>query len=163
MSMNVTVAEQDKLKRKLQVEVPLAEVQTTYEEVYQKLRSNIRVKGFRPGKYPRLLAEKRFQSVMAGEAMQTLVPRYFQEAVTELSLKPATEPQFDNLEIDKTKPFRFDVAFAVVPEFQALAPAAFKLKEQAVQVRTKDVEARIEELRNARGSLAGQCSEPARC
>jgi len=48
MPINVTVAEQDKLKRKLSVEVPLDEVQSVYEEVYQRLRANVRVNGFRP-------------------------------------------------------------------------------------------------------------------
>jgi trigger factor len=154
MPMNVTVAEEDKLKRKLSVEVPLDEVQTVYEEVYQRLRTNVRVNGFRPGKFPRQLAEKRFQSVMAGEAMQTLVPKYFDQAVSELKLQPATEPQFDNLEIDKAKPFRFDVAFEVVPTFKLVPPASFKLKEQKAKVGPKEVDARIEELRNARGNLA---------
>lgn len=153
MSMNVTVAEQDGLKRKLQVEVPLDEVRSAYDEVYHRLRANIRVAGFRPGKYPRHLAEKRFQSVMAGEAMQTLVPKYFDQALNELELKPATEPQFDNLEIDKAKPFRFDVAFEVVPSFDLLAPGDFKLKEQKPKVSAKDIDARLEEMRTARASL----------
>jgi trigger factor len=153
MSMNVTVAEQDGLKRKLQVEVPLDEVRTTYDEVYHRLRTNIRVAGFRPGKYPRHLAEKRFQSVMAGEAMQTLVPKYFDQALSELSLKPATEPHFDNLEIDKAKPFRFEVAFEIVPSFDLLAPGDFKLKEQKAKVTAKDVDARIEVMRMARAAL----------
>jgi|GEM_PF-106276 len=161
MSMNVTVAEQDKLKRKLSVEVPLSEVQSTYEEVYQKLRSNIRVKGFRPGKFPRHLAEKRFQAAMSGEAMQSLVPKYFEQAVTELSLRPATEPKFENLDIDKARPFRFEVEFEVVPDFKLLPPSAFTLKEQKSKVTAKDVEARIEEMRSARATLAAKDDEPA--
>jgi trigger factor len=161
MALNVTVAEQERLKRKLTVEVPLDEVQSTYEEVYHRLRTNIRVDGFRPGKYPRHLAEKRFQSVMAGEAMQTLVPKYFQQAVSELSMTPATEPHFDKLDIDKARPFRFEVEFEVVPDFKLLQPSAFTLKEQKPKVTPKDVEARIEELRASRATLADKGERPA--
>jgi trigger factor len=161
MPLNVTVAQEDGLKRKLTVEVPLSEVQSTYEEVYHRLRSNIRVNGFRPGHFPRHLAEKRFQSVMAGEAMQTLVPKYFEQAVTELSLRPATEPHFDNLDIDKERPFRFDVEFEVVPAFEVLPAAEFGLTEQKAAVTDKDVDARIEELRAARAGLEDKGAEPA--
>ncbi len=151
--VNVTVAEQDGLKRKLTVEVPLSEVESTYNEVYGRLRSNIRVPGFRPGKYPRALAEKRFKELMAGEAMQTLVPKYFDQALSELELRPATEPKFENLDIDKNKPFSFDVAFEVVPEFELQGPEAYALEPKTPKVAAKDVDARIEELRKARAGL----------
>jgi trigger factor len=160
-ALNVTVAEQDKLKRKLTVEVPLDEVSVTYERVYARLRSNIRVDGFRPGRFPRHLAEKRFKDAMAGEALQTLVPRYFEQALSELKLRPATEPHFDNLDIDKARPLKFEVEFEVVPEFKLLAPSAFRLKEEKAQVGPEEVDARIEELRGARASLEDKGEQPA--
>ncbi|MDH5753279.1 MAG: trigger factor family protein, partial [Deltaproteobacteria bacterium] len=60
--INITIEEQEKLKRKLAVEVPLSEVQSAYEQVFSQLRNNIRINGFRPGKFPRALAEKRFNA-----------------------------------------------------------------------------------------------------
>ena len=151
--MQVTVAEQDKLKRKLAVEVPLSEVVSAYEEVYARLRANIRIDGFRPGRYPRHLAEKRFQSVMAGEAMQTLVPKYFDQALSELDLRSATEPHFDKLDIDKGRPFRFEVEFEVVPTFALRPSTEFKLTARKPKVSATDIEARIEEIRRSRATL----------
>ena len=161
MSVNVTVAEQNKLKRKLSVEVPLDEVRAAYEGVFSQLRSNLRVDGFRPGKFPRALAEKRFKDVMAGEALQTLVPRYFDQALKQLNLKPSTEPSFDNLDIDKNKPFRFDVEFEVVPDFELLATNAFSLKEPKVTVAKKDVDQRLESLRRSRATMEDKGAESA--
>ena len=151
--MNVTVAESDKLKRKLSVEVPLSEVRTAYNDVFAKLQTNVRVNGFRPGKFPRHLAEKRFKEAMAGEALQNLVPKYYQQALEELKLRPATEPKFDNLDIDKTKPLKFDVELEIIPDFDLLPPSAFKLKEKKAKVTAKDVDGQIEELRGARAAL----------
>ena len=159
--MKVTVSEEDKLRRKLQVEVPLSEVEATYEAVYAQLRSNIRVHGFRPGKYPRHLAEKRFQSVMEGEAMQTLVPKYYEQALEELKLRSATEPKFDNLDIDKKKPFKFDVEFEIVPEVKLLPPEKFKLTEKKVKVTAKQVDDRVEEMRNMRATYADKGAKAA--
>ena len=47
--MELSVEDLGKLKRKISVEVPLADVEVTYESVYANLRTNIRVNGFRPG------------------------------------------------------------------------------------------------------------------
>ena len=152
MAMNVTVAESDKLKRKLSVEVPLKEVQAAYESVYVQLKSNVRINGFRPGRFPRNLAEKRFKSAMASEAMQSLVPKYYQEALSELDVRPATEPRFENLEIDQKRPFKFDVEFEIFPTFELLPPSSFELKEKKPKVSAKDVESRIEEILDTRAS-----------
>ncbi len=159
--MNVTVDEQDKLKRKISIEVPSSEVQAAYEEVYAQINTNLRINGFRPGKFPKHLAEKRFLSLMSGEAMQNLVPKYFQQALSELDVRPATEPKFDNLEIEKKKPFKFQVEFEIVPTVKLLAPSAFKLTEKIIKVAPKDVEERIEELRKTRGAFEDKGDQPA--
>lgn len=160
-TMIVTVDEQDKLKRKISIEVPSSEVQSAYEEVYAQINSNLRINGFRPGKFPKHLAEKRFQSLMSGEAMQHLVPKYFEQALKELDVRPATEPKFDNLEIEKKKPFKFQVEFEIVPTVKLLALNAFKLTEKKIKVGPQDVEERIEELRLTRGAFEDKGDQPA--
>ena len=159
--MEVTVEELGKLKRKLTVEVPLSEVSAAYDRVFSEIRSNVRVDGFRPGRFPRNLAEKRFKALMAQEATQSLVPKYFAEALEDKKLQPATEPQFDNLDIDKKRPFRFDVQFEIVPEFELPENQAFSIEEKEVTLEADAVEERIEQHRKARASLVDKGSEPA--
>ncbi len=159
--MHVTVEEQGKLKRKLSVEVPLADVQETYEQVYAEIRTQVRVNGFRPGKFPRALAEKRFQSLMAREAVQNLVPKYFDQALKEKELRPATEPRFQNLLIDKKLPLTFDVEFEIFPTFDLLDDSAFKLEDKPAEVTAEQVEERITQHRRRRASLVDKGTEPA--
>lgn len=150
--MNVTVEDLGKLKRKLSVEIPLTEVQSTYDEVYSQIRSNVQVKGFRKGKFPRQLAEKRFKTLMEQEATRNLVPKYFDLALKEENLRPATEPSFDNLDVGKDKPLRFDVEFEVVPDFEIPEPTSFKLEEKPVEVTGTELDERIERLRKSRAT-----------
>jgi trigger factor len=159
--MQVTVEEVSKLKRKMSVEIPLQEVQGAYEEVFAQIRANVRVDGFRPGKFPRQLAEKRFKELMAQEAIQNLVPKYFDQALKEKDLRPATQPHFHNLDVDKQKPLRFDVEFEIVPPFELLPVSTFKLQEKPVDVPAQDVEARIEALRRGRATLEDKGAAPA--
>lgn len=150
--MNVTVEDLGKLKRKLSVEIPLTDVQSTYDEVYNQIRSNVQVKGFRKGKFPRQLAEKRFKTMMEQEATRNLVPKYFDLALKEENLRPATEPSFDNLDVGKNKPLRFDVEFEIVPDFEIPEPSSFKLEEKPVKVTKKELDERIEGLRKSRAT-----------
>lgn len=151
--MLVTVEDQGKLKRKLSIEVPLADVQQTYDQVYSEIRTQVRVNGFRPGKFPRALAEKRFKSLMAQEAVQNLVPRYFDQALKDKELRPATEPKFQNLVIDKKEPLKFDVEFEIFPSFELLAPSDFKLEDKPVVVTDEQLEERITQLRKSRSTF----------
>jgi len=148
--MQVTVEDQGKLKRKLTVEVPLSDVQQTYDQVYAEIRTHLQVPGFRPGKYPRALAEKRFRSLMAQEAVQNLVPKYFDQALKEKDLRPATEPRFQNLQIDKQQPLKFDVEFEIFPPFDLLPPSEFKLEDKPITVTPEQVEERIDKIRRSR-------------
>jgi trigger factor len=159
--MLVTVEDQGKLKRKLSVEVPLADVRQTYDQVFADIRTQVRVPGFRPGKFPRALAEKRFQSLMAQEAVQNLVPKYFDEALKEKALRPATEPRFQNLKIDKTLPLTFDVEFEIFPPFELLPASAYSLSEKPVEVTTEQVDARIADLRKRNATLEDKGAAPA--
>jgi trigger factor len=159
--MQVNVEEVSKLKRKMSVEIPLSEVQAAYDKVYAEIRSNVRVNGFRPGKYPRDLAEKRFRTLMAQEAIQNLVPKYFDQALKEKELRPATQPTFQNLDVDKKKPLKFDVEFEIVPPFELVAISQFKLEDKAAAITPQEVEERIAGLRKSRSTLADKGSAPA--
>lgn len=159
--MHVNVEEMGKLKRKMSVEIPLAEVQAVYDKVYAEIRGNVRVNGFRPGKFPRQLAEKRFRTLMAQEAIQNLVPKYFDQALKEKSLRPATQPHFHNLDVDKAKPLRFDVEFEIVPPFDLLPTDTFKLQDKAALVAPEEVDERITQMRKARATLVDKGTEPA--
>ena len=159
--MQVTVEDQGKLKRKLSVEVPLADVQQTYDQVFADIKTHVRVPGFRPGKFPRALAEKRFQSLMAQEAVQNLVPKYFDQALKDKELRPATEPRFQNLKIDKKLPLTFDVEFEIFPTFELLPPSSFKLEDKPVEVTAEQIEERITDLRKRSSTLEDKGAAPA--
>ena len=159
--MQTSVEETGKLKRKLSVEVPLKDVTATYDEVFASISSHIRVDGFRPGKFPRKLAEKRFQSVMEQEATRTLLPKYFEEALKELDLRPATQPTFSEMEVNKTKPFKFVAEFEIVPSFDLPDAKSFKLDVKEPKVAKKEIDERVEEMRRQRSTLKDKGNEPA--
>ncbi|MDH4121626.1 MAG: trigger factor [Deltaproteobacteria bacterium] len=159
--MQVSVEQQGNLKRKMRVEVPHDKVASAYDEVYQKIKENLKVDGFRPGKFPKELAEKRFRELLRHEATRTLVPQYLDQALKDQQLSPATDPVFLSIDVEKGKPLCFEVEFEVVPEFDLLPVSKFKLAASAVKVDAAEVNARVEELRKARALPQDKGGEPA--
>ena len=152
--MQVKITSSKQLRRVLSIQVPIEEVRQAYDEVYNRLKKNMRVPGFRPGHFPKEMAEKRFREVMSRESLETLAPKYFQAAIKKLDIKIATRPQFSKLDIDIKKPLSFEVEFEVMPEFQLLPPKSFKLaKVPVIKIDSKEVEARVQKLRREKGQL----------
>jgi trigger factor len=150
--MQVTVEDQGKLKRRISVEVPLTDVRETYDQVYAEIRSHLRINGFRPGKFPRALADKRFRSLMAKEAIENLVPKYFDLALKEQNLRSATEPQIEIEQVDQHQPLKFAAKFEVYPPFELLPPSTFKLEDKPVDVTQEQIEERVLSLRRSRST-----------
>jgi len=104
------------------------------------LRNKVSVKGFRPGKFPQSLLEKRFKKVMREEAIETLVPEYFEKALKQEKLKPATRPTFDNLEIEKKKPLVFTASFDVFADFDIPEYSAYSLEKIDVEYTDEEIQ-----------------------
>ncbi|MGK0289916.1 MAG: trigger factor, partial [bacterium] len=115
--MEVVVENLGGLKRKFTITIPLEKVSSTYEACYQKLKSKVKVNGFRQGAFPKKLMEKRFKESMGQEALETLIPEHFQAALTQESTESATQPKFDSLNIEKNKPLAFVATFEATPTF----------------------------------------------
>ena len=72
------------LKRELKVVVPASIVKETSDKLYQDLKNKVSVKGFRKGKYPKSLLEKRFQEDIQQEMKQKIVPEYLTKALKKI-------------------------------------------------------------------------------
>ena len=62
--MKVEVEDISTVKKVLRVEIPEQEVTRELDKAYGTLKNNVRIKGFRPGKVPRSLLERRFKKEM---------------------------------------------------------------------------------------------------
>ena len=63
-----------KLKRRLKIEISFKEINPSYQNVYNKLK-NVRINGFRSGKFPKGWLDKRFQKAMHQEAIENILPK----------------------------------------------------------------------------------------
>ncbi len=149
-SLEVAIENLADLKRKIVVTVPQDTVKEAYNKIFNSMKEKVSIKGFRKGKIPQSLLEKRFEKVMKSEAIESLVPEYYEKAIKQENLKPAVRPQFDDLEIDKKKPMVFSATFEIYPEFDLPDPSVYGLeKKEAVFTDEEIQEQRERHLNNA--------------
>lgn len=87
---------------KIKIVIPWTEIEKARENVINKSVSESEIKGFRKGKAPRDLVEKSLDTQKVLEtALQELVPRFYNQAIKELAIKPLLLPQF---QIEKGEP-----------------------------------------------------------
>lgn len=86
------------------INIPWADVAKTYEEVMVEMVNSAELPGFRKGKAPRELVEKNLDKTkMYEEALKVLIPRSYNEALTEHSLRPIINPKIELKEAEENK------------------------------------------------------------
>ncbi len=85
--MNLVVEKQPKCVATLHVEIPAEKVQSQRKQILRKYASNARVPGFRPGKAPNAVIEKRFEKEIAEALHEQLSHEAYDEALKQESLK----------------------------------------------------------------------------
>ena len=99
--MQVEVQELGPCRKLLKIEVPKEKIKEELDKNYTEIIGTIVIPGFRRGKVPRKLLEKRFGKKLDEEVKQNLMQESIQEAVEEQDLQPIGEPQIDNIEFLK--------------------------------------------------------------
>ncbi len=84
--MNIVVEKQPKCVATLRVEIPASQVNEERDQIAKGYASKARVPGFRPGKAPRAVVEKRFQKEIAEELNKALVNEAYDQALKQESL-----------------------------------------------------------------------------
>lgn len=93
--MNLVVEKQPNCSATLRVEIPAQNVKERRQQIVSRYAGAARVPGFRPGKAPRAIVEKRFAKVIGDELREELLGEAFQEAFKrdDLRILEAGQPE----------------------------------------------------------------------
>ncbi len=148
--MQVSVETTQGLERKMTVEVPAEEITTVVSERLQSIKKTARLKGFRPGKIPLKVVEKRFGQQVRLEVLGDVINSSFRDAVMQEQLRPAGSPQFEPLGNPEEKqtdlPFTYTATFEVYPEFEPRFDDSIKIESKQAGVEESDIDEMIDNL-----------------
>ena len=111
--MQLTIEDISPVEKRVDFEVPWVEVAARLDKAYDKLRREVRLKGFRPGKVPRQVVEKLYKQRVEDEVARESVEVAIGQAVSEKQIEPIAPPTIDKLELKHGEPFRFSARVEV--------------------------------------------------
>ncbi len=148
--MSVQVEKLEKNMAKLTVEVPAEKVEKAIQTVYQKMKKNINIPGFRKGKAPRHLIEKMYgKEVFYNDAIDELLADAYSEAAKECEEELVSRPKIDVVQFESGSPFIFTAEVAVKPEVTLGAYKGVQVEKAPIEVLDEEIEAEIMKEREA--------------
>jgi trigger factor len=145
--MKVTVEELSPSKRALHVELPLDQVAATMERTLREWRRRVQLPGFRRGKVPPEIIQRRFQSDLKEEVLRELIPESCRQAVAQAELTPVGQPRVEDVHLHDGEPLRYRAVVEVKPPVEVRDYRGILLERKPVQVLDEEVERALEYLR----------------
>jgi trigger factor len=146
--MQVSVETLEGLERKLTITVPAETVNVEVKNRLRQIAKTQRINGFRPGKVPTKVIEKRYGKGVRQEVIGELMQRQFFEAVIAEKITPAGRPEFVERTPEGSEDVVFDATFEVYPEIEVKGVEDIKVERPVVEVTEADVDEMFETLRN---------------
>ncbi len=139
--------------REVEIEVPADEVSKSFRSVIRRYQKVARIPGFRPGKVPESVLRSRFAGSIREEVIEAVVPQHFRESIAQKNLRPVSQPQVTNLQLEEGQPLRFKAAFEVVPDFSVDGYQDVKVEKPDTNLTDAEFEAELERIRDARSTM----------
>jgi trigger factor len=143
--MNVVVESKPNCVATLHVELPPERVEKERQSVAREFQKHARVPGYRPGKAPQALVNKRFGEEIREELTNTLLRTAMREAIQEKKLRVLTA-NVDKIEFGPDQAMRFVATVVTSPEFELPDYANIELEIEAPAVTDEDIEEALKGL-----------------
>ena len=152
----VTIEDSGSCKKKITVEIPEETIKTSLDEQYQDLRKEAVVPGFRKGRAPLRLVEKRFGSEIGLQVKLKLLADASQAAIDANKLDILGDPDIDHEKVDlpETGPMKFDYEVEVRPDFELPELEGIAVEKPSVEVTDEQIDEEIMAMRNRAGVWA---------
>jgi trigger factor len=148
--MQVSVENTSALERRMTVQIPAEQVDSVVKTRLQSMTRTVRLDGFRPGKVPFKVVERKFGPQVRLEALGELISSTYQEALQQQNLRPAGEPRIDPPQSQGGETLEYVATFEVYPDFEPAPVADLKVTRPAAEVTDADVDGMLEKLRKQR-------------
>lgn len=140
-------------KKKVTIELPEETVRKATDEQYETLRKEVLLPGFRKGRAPRRLLEKRFGKETSEQIKLKLLADASESALKDNKVDFLREPDIDfkKVELPASGPLKFDFEVEVRPEFDLPKLDGIPVEKQKLRVTDDQINAEIEQMQKWSG------------
>src|SRR5437773_1987986 len=146
--MKVEVEKQPGFVSKLQIELPPEEVEKEWDAIANSFARFAKIPGYRPGKAPRTVIDKRFRKEIQDELTKKLVSKSYHEAIAQEQLRVASLTNIEDIQFAEDKSMRFRATVVTAPEFELPDYKNIPVQLPETKVSDAEVSAALERLRD---------------
>lgn len=145
--MNIVVEKLPKCAANVRVEIPADTVSKERETIVRAYSSKARIPGFRPGKAPRAVVEKRFAKEIESELLEKLVDDGLRDALKQEELKVLDFGTVKDLTIGTEGTCSFQTTLTLAPEITLPEYKGIAVTAPPAAVPDADLASQLESLR----------------
>ncbi len=140
MALQVKISDIGPCRKKISVTVPEADIAAIRNDALDELADRAQVPGFRVGRVPRALLEKRFKEEISSDIKQKVLLASLEQISDEHKIEPISEPKIDvgTLEIPDAGDFSYEFEVEVRPDFDLPDYAGIKIQRPLASQATRN-------------------------
>ncbi len=149
----VTIEDAGPCKKKVLIEIPWEKITYATDDQYKELQRDALVPGFRKGRAPRRLLEKRFGKEASESIKLKLLANASESAIKDNELKTLGEPDidFEKIELPEEGPLKFDFLVEVQPEFELPELEGIPVTKTKLEATEEQINSEIDQIRKWSG------------
>ena len=132
----------------LRIELPPEDVRKEWDAIAGNYSRYARIPGYRPGKAPRQVIEKKFRKEIQDELTKALVSKSYHEAIAEKQLRVVSLTDVGDVEFGEDRSMRFRATVVTAPEFELSEYKNIPVELPDTTVNETEVDTAIERLRD---------------
>ncbi len=140
-------------KKRLKIEIPTEAIEKKIKDSLEKVRQRAKIPGFRPGKTPMNIIEKHFGKSAEAEAIEKIIPEFYEKALKEADIVPVTQPVLDGgINFQRHNPLSLALTVEIRPKIEKLDYTDIKVREIPVTVSDSEIEASLKRLQDGKAT-----------
>ena len=159
--MKVQVEKKPESVSTLKIELPAEEVSKEWDAIATSFARFAKIPGYRPGKAPRAVIDKRFRKEIQEEVTKKLVSRSYREAIEEKKLRVASLTNLEDVQFGEDKSMRFQATVVTAPEFKLPDYKNIPVELPDMKVTEAEIDATLERLRDQTADFVDVPERPA--
>lgn len=153
--MQANLEKLDRLERRLDIAVPMTEIESEVDTRLKRLSRTVKMHGFRPGKVPLKVVAQQYGGQVRQEVLGDALQKSFGEAVKQQNLKVVGYPKFEaKSAAGDAGQFEYSATFEVYPEIAVGDISDITLTRPTLEVSDAEIDKTLQIMRKQRATYA---------
>ena len=151
--MQVQVETINPVTKKLNIEIPVEQVNDEIEKAYAAIQKKAKIQGFRPGKAPMTLVKRTYSDAMRDDVMRRFYDKTLFKALEEHKIEPLDAPTIESDILTEDTAFKYSATVEIMPEVQLKDYTGLELTKEKYLPNPESIEAELKRMQENMAQL----------